>query len=135
MDIELINKYKEDKVINKNSLVLAYLGDAIYEVYIRKYLIDKNICKVNILQKEATKFVSAKAQASYLKLLLDNDILTEEEKNIVICARNHKNNHKPKNCDIITYKYATGLEALIGYLYLNSKFNRIGEIINYIIGR
>ena len=121
--------------MNKNMLVLAYLGDSIYETYIRKYLIDKGICKVKELQSESIKYVSAKGQAMYLKEMMDNNFFNEEELNIIMCARNHKNNHKPKNCDIITYKYATGFEALIGYLYLEKKIDRIEEIINYIIGR
>ena len=115
-----------------NSLVLAYLGDSVYEVIVRKYLIDKGICKVNELQKESIKFVSAKNQAEYLKEMLDNSFFSEEELSIIITARNHKNNHKPKNCDIITYKYATGFEALIGYLYLNDKKDRIYEIFDFI---
>ena len=121
--------------MNKNMLVLAYLGDSIYETYIRKYLIDKGICKVKELQNESIKYVSAKSQCSYIKKLIDNNILNEDEINIVKCARNHKSNHKPKNCDIITYKYATGFEALIGHLYLEEKIDRIEEIINYILGR
>ena len=119
--------------MNKNMLVLAYLGDSIYETYIRKYLIDKGIAKVKELQSESINYVSAKAQAMHLKEMMDNNFFSEEELNIVMCARNHKSNHKPKNCDIITYKYATGFEALIGYLYLEEKNKRIDEIINYII--
>ena len=121
--------------MNKNMLVLAYLGDSIYETYIRKYLIDKGIAKVKELQSESIKYVSAKSQSNYLKELIDNNMLSEEEINIVKCARNHKNNHKPKNTDIVTYKNATGLEALIGYLYLENKMSRIEEIMNYILGR
>ena len=121
--------------MNKNMLVLAYLGDSIYEFYIRKYLVDKGISKVKELQSESIKYVSAKSQSKYLSKLIDNNILSEEEINIVKCARNHRNNHKPKNCDIITYKYATGFEALIGYLYLEEKIDRIEEIIDYILGR
>lgn len=121
--------------MNKNMLVLAYLGDSIYETYIRKYLIDKGICKVKELQSESIKYVSAKGQASYLKQMIDNNFFTREELGIIMTARNHKNNHKPKNCDIITYKYATGFEALIGYLYFEEKINRIEEIIKYILGR
>ena len=67
--------------------------------------------------------------------MMESNLLTEEEINIVITARNHKNNHKPKNCDIITYKYATGFEALIGHLYLENNIDRIDEIVNFIIGR
>lgn len=121
--------------MNKNMLVLAYLGDSVYEIYIRKYLIDKNINKVKELQKESIKYVSAKGQAMYLKKMIDDSFLTEEELSIVRCARNHKNNHNPKNTDVVTYKNATGLEALIGYLYLNNKKDRINDIMDYIVGR
>ena len=121
--------------MNKNMLVLAYLGDSIYEVYIRKFLVDKGVSKVKELQSESIKYVSAKSQCNFLKELMDNNFLTEEEINIVKCARNHKSNHKPKNCDIITYKHATGFEALIGYLYLENKIDRMEEIINYIINK
>lgn len=116
-----------------NSLVLAYLGDSIYELYVRKYLISKNIVKVKDLQKESIKYVSANSQAKFLKEMVENNFFNDEEIKIIMNARNHKNNHKPRNCDIITYKYATGLEALIGYLYLNNKNNRICEIMEYIL--
>ena len=119
----------------KNSLVLAYLGDSVYELYIRKYLIDKGIVKVKDLQKESVKYVSAKSQSDILKELININFFNEEELDIIIRARNHKNNHKPKNCDIITYKYATGFEALIGYLYLNNDIARIEEIIEFITRR
>lgn len=119
----------------KNSLVLAYLGDSIYEVYIRKYLIDKGIVKVKELQSESIKYVSASSQSKFLKEMMDNNFFNEEELSIIITARNHKNNHKPKNCDILTYKYATGFEALIGYLYLKDNISRLEEIINYITRR
>lgn len=115
-----------------NSLALAYLGDSIYEIYVREYLIRKNIQKVNELQKEAVKYVSARGQYSYLKLMIDNSFLTEEELSIVNRARNHKSHAQPKNTDIITYKHSTGLEALIGYLYLDNNKKRIDEIMNYI---
>ena len=114
------------------SLALAYLGDSVYEIYIREYLLSKGICHVNDLQKEATNYVSAKNQTKFLNSLVDNNILTDEEIAIVTRARNQKSNHKPKNTDIITYKYSTGFEALIGYLYINNK-ERLEEIINIIL--
>ena len=116
-----------------NALVLAYLGDSIYEIYVRKYLVSKGKAKVKELQKESIKYVSASSQANFLKEMMDNNYFNNEELKIIMNARNHKNNHKPRNCDIITYKYATGLEALIGYLYLNNKQNRIEEIMQYIL--
>ena len=119
--------------MNKNSLVLAYLGDSVYELYVRRYLIKKGIAKVNELQKEATKCVSAIAQEKLLMKLLDSEFLSEEEINIIKRARNHKNNHKPKYASIITYKNATGLEALIGYLDIEGNLKRIDEIMNFIL--
>lgn len=119
--------------MNKNVLTLAYIGDAIYELYIREYLISKNISKVNLLQTEAIKYVSATGQAKYLKGMIDNNFFTEEELNIIYRARNHKS-HKSKSTDIITYKYSTALEALIGYLYLENNKKRIDEIMDYIKG-
>ena len=117
-----------------NVLVLAYLGDTVYENYIRKYLISKNIANVNDLQKEAVKYVSAKSQAQFLTELVDKNFVTDEELTIIKRARNYKTKSHPKNCDIITYKYATGLEALIGYLELEGQHKRIEEIMNFITG-
>lgn len=119
---------------NLNVLVLAYLGDSIYEVKIRDYLVHKGITKVKDLQQEAISYVSAKSQCEFLTKMLDENFLTEEEVDIVKRARNHKVAHRPKSTDIITYKYATGLEALIGALYLEKKHDRIDEIMNYVIG-
>lgn len=120
-------------VLEVNVLVLAYLGDTIYENYVRKYLINLGISKVDELQKEAIKYVSAKSQAKYLQEMLDNNFLTSDEIDCVKRARNYKTTSHPKNCDIITYKYATGLEALIGYLDLSEKKERINEIMKFIL--
>jgi ribonuclease-3 family protein len=121
------------KTVEINSLVLAYLGDTIYENYVRKYLIKSGISNVDMMQKEAVKYVSATSQAAYLTRMMDNNFLTEEELDIVKRARNYKTTSHPKSCDIITYKYATGLEALIGYLELENKENRIAEIMEFIL--
>lgn len=117
-----------------NILTLAYIGDAIYELHIREYLISKNIVKVADLQRESVKYVSANAQSKFLQELIDKNFFTEEELSIVYRARNHKGARHPKNTDIITYKYATGFEALIGVLYLEKNEKRIAEIMQYIIG-
>lgn len=121
------------KVIEINSLVLAYLGDTIYENYVRKFLINQGGAHVDELQKEAVKYVSAKSQAAYLQKMLDVDFLSDEEIDIVKRARNYKTTSHPKNCDIVTYKYATGLEALIGYLDLDNKRDRIDVIMSFIL--
>lgn len=116
-----------------NVLALAYLGDSIYEVYIRKYLIDKGICNVNELQKEAIKYVSAKGQANFLNKMLEDNFFDEKEISIIYRGRNHKSHKSPKNTDIKTYKEATGFETIIGYLYINNKNDRINDIMNYIL--
>ena len=121
-------------VLEINALVLAYLGDTIYEDYIRKYLINLGINNVNELQKKSTEYVSAKNQAKFLQEMLNNNFLEEKEIDVVKRARNYKSNSHPKNCDIITYKHATGLEALIGYLELSNNHKRIDQIMNYILG-
>ena len=123
MDVNLINV-----------MTLAYIGDAIYEVYIREHLIKNGIAKVDELQKEAIKYVSAKSQAKILSYLIDNNLLTDIELDVVRRGRNYKRASHPKNTDIITYKMSSGFEAMIGYLYLSDNKERIDEIINYILG-
>jgi len=120
-------------VRNINVLVLAYLGDAIYEKYVRLFLVKKGYGKIKDIHADAINYVSASNQAKYLKEMLDNNFFTEEEIDIIKRARNHKEAHKPKSTDIITYKYATGLEALIGYLYLEGKEDRIEEIMMEVL--
>lgn len=117
-----------------NVITLAYLGDAVYEVYVRDYLIKKGIAKVEELQKEAINLVSAKSQSKILDYLINNNILSDDEINIVKRGRNYKRESHPKNTDIITYKMSTGFETLIGYLYFDNKIDRIDEIINIIFG-
>ena len=117
-----------------NVLVLAYLGDTIYEDYIRKYLISLGINNVDELQKKSVNYVSAKHQAEFIKKLLDENLLSEEEVDVFKRARNYKSTSHPKNCDIVTYKHATGLGAVIGYLELTNNRVRIDEIMEYILG-
>ena len=121
-------------VLEVNVLVLAYLGDTIYENYVRHYLINKGIGNVNSLQTESINYVSAKAQAKFLEELINSDFFTEEEISVIKRARNYKSNSHPKNTDIITYKHATALEAVIGYLDLSNRKDRIDKIMNNILG-
>ena len=120
-------------VLEVSSLALAYLGDSIYESYIREYLIKKGISHVNDLQAESLNYVSAKSQARILKDLMDKNIFTEEELSVIKRARNTKSKSHPKSCDIITYQHATSLEALFGYLKLRKNEERIEEIISKIL--
>ena len=115
-----------------NNLVLAYLGDAVYELYIREYLINKGIAKVNDLQVESMKYVSAKSQSDHLQRLIDYNFLTEDEIKIVKRGRN-MSSHSKKNVDIVTYKRSTGLECLIGTLKIDNNDERIKEIMDFIV--
>lgn len=117
---------------DKNVLTLAYIGDAIYEVYVRKFLIDKGLTKVDSLQKKAVEYVSAKAQAKILTTLMDNNFFNDIELEVIFRARNHKS-RMPKNTDIITYKHATSLEAVIGYLYLDNQETRLNHLMEKIL--
>ena len=118
---------------NRNVLVLAYIGDAIYEIIVREYLINQSFDKVNELQKKSIEYVSAREQSEFVKKLLDNNFFTLEEIDIIKRARNHKS-HSNKSTDIITYKNATSLEAIIGYHYLNKNLERVKEIMSFILG-
>lgn len=115
-----------------NSLVLAYIGDSVYELYVRNFLIKNGINNVNDLQTKAKTYVSAINQSKYLELLIQKNVLSNNEIDVIKRARNSKTNSHPKNTDIITYKRATGLEALIGYLYISGENKRIDEIMNII---
>lgn len=121
---------KED-VLQMSPLVWAYMGDAVYEKYIREYVIKQGLCKNGLLHKKSIKYVSAKNQAEILKGLEAE--LTEDELDIVRRGRNSNPHSHAKNADIIEYKYATGFEALIGYLYLIEENERLNEILQKCI--
>lgn len=116
-----------------NIISLAYLGDAIYEVYVREHFIKSGIALVEDLQKKSIKYVSAKGQDKILKFLIKNNYLSNEELEIVKRGRNYNRATHPRNTDIMTYKMATGFEALIGYLYLDNKRERIDDIIEFVL--
>lgn len=136
MDIEVFLKKMEvdeltrDQKIMMSPLKLAYLGDAIYEAYIRTYLITAVKGKVHQLNKESVKFVQASAQGYVAKKL--EGFLTDSEWSLLKRGRNQKVN-VPKNAKVSDYKYATGFEALIGQLHLNHQTERIEEIIKKAI--
>ena len=111
---------------------LSFLGDAVFEVMVREYFIDKNIVKLNDLQNFTLQFVSAKRQAYFVSNLIEKGFLTDGELDIVRRGRNLKTRKSPKNCDAVTYKHATAFEILIGYLYKSDK-NRLNEIFKLIV--
>lgn len=124
---------KEIEQINTMSpLTWAYVGDAVFELYIRTHLINTTNLKPHALHLQSIKYVKAKSQANIL-LKLD-EILTDEEKEIVRRGRNTKNHHLPKNADVQDYMYSTAFEALIGYLYLTKQNERLDEILKCCIG-
>ncbi len=115
-----------------NIITIAYLGDAVYELYIREYLLSLNIGKIKDIQKISLKFVSATSQRKHLETLIKNNILTETELEYVKIGRNAKGG-KSKSTDIVTYRIATGLEYLIGRLYLENNKQRVEELMMYIV--
>lgn len=117
----------EIEVNQMSPLVWAYIGDSVYEQYVRNYLVTNTKYKPHKLHVEATKFVKAAAQAKILQNI-END-LTEEEKEVVRRTRNTKNHHLPKNSNVQEYMYATAFEGLIGYLHLTKKEERLQEIL------
>ncbi len=121
-----IERNKKD-VDLMSPLTWAYIGDCIYELYIRTNLINKTNLKPHKLHIESIKYVKAKAQAELLENIYEN--LTEDEKDIVRRGRNTENHHLPKNSNVQEYMYATAFEALIGYLYLTKNDKRLKEIL------
>ena len=130
---ELYKRIKEEyglADVNPNELaplILAHIGDAIYEVVIRTITLSKGNRAIEKVHKDATKYVNAKAQADIIEKL--QPILTEEEINIYKRGRNAKSNTKAKNASITDYRKATGFEALMGYLYLSNKTERMLDLI------
>lgn len=128
---EIIPRKKEiEEVKLMPPLVWAYVGDCVYELYIRTQLVNNTKLNAHKLHIEAIKYVKAKAQAKILANIYDE--LLEEEKNIVRRGRNAENHHLPKNADIADYAHATAFEALIGYLYLTKQDERLKEILQKV---
>ena len=126
---ELIERNKDENDVRMMPpLVWAYIGDSIYDLFIRMNLVNTTRLHPHELHVEATKFVKAKAQCKLLKKLEDLKFFSEEEEYVIKQGRNAQNHHIPKNVDIYEYMYATAFEALIGYLYLMKKDDRLKEI-------
>ncbi len=116
-----------------NGIALAFEGDAVYSMYIRRHLIFQGLTKPNQLHREATKYVSAKAQANLISLMLEEGILTEKEEDIYKRGRNANSHTKAKNTDIVTYRMSTGFEAVMGYLHMTKSIERLEELIGWCI--
>ncbi len=133
MDEELLRNLCEGTAVKKGDLnsysplVLAFLGDAVYELYIRSLIVAEGNAPVHKLHKRSVTFVKAKAQSDTIHRLMD--LLNEEEQDIVRRGRNAKSGTIPKNADVAEYKYATGFETLLGYLYLKRDFPRLLQLL------
>src|SRR5690554_6938801 len=123
------NKFQGDPV-QLPSLTLAYIGDAIFELYVRNSLIKQGYIKVQHLHSEAIKRVNAGLQARLLENITNE--LTDKELAIAKRGRNAKSGHVPKNADVTEYRKSTGLETLMGYLYLKGEYSRIEELLSPI---
>lgn len=133
-----MNKHKElvEQKVNPdtfNGQTLAYLGDAVYEIFIRRHLIKCGIVKPQVLQRQATHYVSAKAQAALITKLQNENLLTDDEVATFRRGRNSKTHTKAKNTSLATYQLSTGFEAVWGYLELLNKKERIAELTQWCI--
>lgn len=113
-----------------NGSSLAFIGDAVLSLYVRQHLLESGLTKAKDLQETSTKYVSAKAQAQFVQILLSENTLSEEELLIYKRGRNHRSDSIAKNADVVTYRQATGFEALIGYWYLTENKTRLEQIWN-----
>ena len=120
-------KKSKDEIQLMSPLTWAYIGDAVYELYVRNKLINETNMKPHKLHIEAIKYVKAKSQADKLNEIYE--MLNDEEKDIVRRGRNTQNHHLPKNSNIQEYMYSTAFEALIGYIYLTEQNERLKEIL------
>lgn len=116
-----------------NPLTLAYMGDATLDQYVRKHVILKLKSKPNQLHQASKRYVSAKSQAQTLEWLFEQSWFTEEELEIVRRGRNAKSYTKAKNTDIQTYRKSSGLEAIIGFLYLDGRESRLESLLQAIV--
>ncbi|HOB82759.1 MAG TPA: Mini-ribonuclease 3 [Peptococcaceae bacterium] len=123
--------YPQQEPRELSPLVLAYIGDAVYELYVRSFLVSQGRVKVDQLHREATALVNAGAQARCFHRL--EELLTDEEKNIVRRGRNAKTSHVPKNAEMIDYHLSTGFEALLGYLFLTGQEERLKALITRLL--
>lgn len=122
---------KQDEINKLPPLVLAYIGDTVYEVFIRTLLVSEGSAPVHKLHKRSIDFVKAKAQSDIVHGIMDS--LSAEEQDVVRRGRNAKSGTIPKNADVTEYKYATGFESLIGYLYLKRDYARLLQVLKMAV--
>ncbi len=128
-----LGQLRDIDVKQLNALALAYMGDSVLEIAVREHLLRNGKVKPNILHREATRYVSAKAQAKVVRKMIEEEFFTEDEAGVLRRGRNAKSGSVPKNTDVQTYHYSSAFEAVLGYLYLLGQEERIAEIIAYTI--
>ena len=111
-----------------NGSTLAFVGDAVLSLLVRQHLVEQGLTKAKDLQEASVTYVSAKAQAKFVTMLLESNALSEEELLIYRRGRNHRSDSIAKNADVVTYRQATGFEALIGYWHLTQNEARLKQI-------
>ena len=122
----IANQYKGQNPRELSPLVLAYIGDAVYEILVRTEVVSKGNMPVNKMHKMSREYVKAKGQSEvYFKI---ENILTDDEMAVFKRGRNAKSHTMAKNAEMLDYKHATGLEALFGFLYLGGKIERMMEL-------
>ena len=126
-EIKEISDCKEQDIRSFSPLTLAYIGDAVYDLVIRTIVVERGNKAANVLHKTTVKYVNAAAQAAIIQAVLD--VMTEEELAVYMRGRNAKSNTMAKNASVEDYRKATGMEALIGYLYLSNRFHRVLELV------
>lgn len=122
------NQISVESSKDRNSLVFAFVGDAVFSLFVRSYLADISTAKAGVLHTEASKFVRASYQKKLLEIL--EPVLTDDETSIILTSRNAKTNNVAKNSNLEEYKKSTSFEALLGYLYLTGKTDRLNQILN-----
>ena len=124
-------KYIEPSLLSP--LVLAYIGDSVYEMFVRVTLVSNVDSSVHKLHTEATEYVRCESQADVIRNIYD--MLSEKERSIVKRGRNAHSGYVPKNADVVEYRYATGFESLLGYLYMSREFDRLDYILDLALKR
>jgi ribonuclease-3 family protein len=125
-----------DEALRMGAAALAWLGDAVYEVYVRKYIVDTGAAHADSLHRAGVRFVKAGAQASVIKAMLDEKngiVADEDERALARRARNRKSVAKPKNADLMDYKWATAFEALLGYYYMTEQTRKLEDAILFAL--
>ncbi|ADI02999.1 ribonuclease III [Syntrophothermus lipocalidus DSM 12680] len=130
-ELKLLERFEGERVNQMSPVLLAYVGDAVYELYVRTQLLAKGNRPVGEVHRDAVSLVRASTQARLLKEISPQ--LSEEEKDVIRRARNNKRLTPPRNVDISDYRLSTGLEALFGYLYLKGEEEKLNKYMSLVL--